>query len=302
MIDSILAVQGELAALTAAFLWAASAVIFGRLGKFLSPLVLNITKGLIALVFISLTLSLQQRQTTGLGQGEVVLLLASGVIGIGLGDTAYFAALNHLGPRRALLMETLAPPLSAVLALFFLQEQLSLQAWTGILLTLIGVCWVVSERVPTAHQPIGGELGRGIFYGGMAAIGQAAGAVMSRAALANTAVDPLWSTLLRLGGGLVIMVGMLASQGNLVPRLQPLRSGRLLGLVAIAAFFGTYLGIWLQQTALKFAPTGIAQALISTSPLFILPIAALLGERISFRAVLGVLVTLGGIWLLVGYR
>ncbi|HEY9736306.1 MAG TPA: hypothetical protein V6D06_08490, partial [Trichocoleus sp.] len=59
MIDSFLAVRGELAALAAAFLWAASTVIFGRLGKSLSPLVLNIAKGLVALSLIGITLGLQ---------------------------------------------------------------------------------------------------------------------------------------------------------------------------------------------------------------------------------------------------
>lgn len=217
--------QGELAALAAAFLWAASTVIFGRAGKFLTPLVLNGTKGLIAVGLIGLTLALQQRSVMGLGLGEMALLLASGVIGIGLGDTAYFSAINHLGPRRALLMETLAPPLSAVLALVFLQERLSLLAWVGILLTLVGVGWVISERVPVAHTPPGGNLRRGMCLGGLAALGQAVGAVMSRAALAETAVDPLWSTLLRLIGGLAIMVGLLSWQGGLVPQAKPLHSG-----------------------------------------------------------------------------
>jgi drug/metabolite transporter (DMT)-like permease len=61
----------------------------------------------------------------------VGILALSGVIGIGLGDTAYFAAINRLGPRRALLLETLAPPIAALLALVFLQEALSLRAWLG---------------------------------------------------------------------------------------------------------------------------------------------------------------------------
>ncbi|WP_256995571.1 EamA family transporter [Halomicronema hongdechloris] len=69
----------------------------------------------------------------------------------------------------------------------------------------------------------------------------------------------------------------------------------------VAAFIGTYLALWLQQMALKYAATGIAQALLGTSPLFILPIVVLLGERVSLRAILGVLVALGGVWLLVGY-
>jgi len=34
--------------------------------------------------------------------------------------------------------------------------------------------------------------------------------------------------------------------------------------------------------------------------LFILPIVGLMGERISLRAMLGVLVALAGVWLLVG--
>jgi drug/metabolite transporter (DMT)-like permease len=72
----------------------------------------------------------------------------------------------------------------------------------------------------------------------------------------------------------------------------------LLGGVAIAAFFGTYLAIWLQQTALKYAPAGVAQALLATSPIFVLPLLLALKERVSLRAALGALVALAGIWLL----
>ena len=66
----------------------------------------------------------------------------------------------------------------------------------------------------------------------------------------------------------------------------------------IASFGSTYLGIWLQQTSLKFAPTGIAQTFLATSPLFILPIVALQGEKISLRAILGAVISLGGIALM----
>ena len=294
-----MAIQGEAAALTAAFLWAVSTLLFGRLGKHLTPTLLNAAKGLLAIAMIALTLLFRQANLSGLTAVSVGVLLASGAIGIGLGDTAYFSALNYLGARRVLLMETLAPPLAAVLALIFLQEQLSALAWVGIGLTLLGVSWVISERVPVADQTPPLTL-PGILYGGLAALGQATGAVLSRFALADSLVDPLGSSLLRLLGGLVILLGLLRWRGPIADQVRPLRSGRVLGGVAIAAFFGTYLAIWLQQTALKYAPTGIAQALTSTSPLFILPIAALLGDRITLRAVGGVLVALMGIWLLVG--
>ncbi len=292
--------QGELAALSAAFLWALATVIFGRLGKYLSPLVLNLTKGAIAVSLLGLTLVLLQRAPVGLDAVTISLLLASGMIGIGAGDTAYFASLNHLGPRRALLMETLAPPIAALIALAFLDERLSLSSWIGILLTVVGVVWVISERVPQPAGLTARVSSRGIWLGTLAALGQAIGAVLSRAALADTRVDPLWSTLLRLVAGLGMMLIILRSQGPVTPKISPLRSARVMGGILLGAFLGTYLALYLQQTALKYSETGIAQALTSTSPLFVLPFAALMGERISLRAVAGVLVTLGGIAILVG--
>jgi drug/metabolite transporter (DMT)-like permease len=291
--------RGEIAALAAAFLWALATVIFGKLGKYLSPLVLNLVKGSMAVLMLASTLLLLQQAPAGLNALTLGLLIASGVVGIGLGDTAYFAALNQLGPRRALLMETLAPPMAALLALIFLGETLSLASWLGIVLTLLGVMGVISERVP---QPAGivPELSyRGIALGCLAALGQATGAVLSRAALADTTVAPLWSTLIRLVGGLAIMVGLLQWQSQRATQFRALKSPRVLGGVALAAFLGTYLALYLQQTSLKYAEVGIAQALTSTSPLFVLPLAALMGDRISWRAVAGVVVALVGVGILV---
>ena len=292
--------QGELAALGAAFLWALATVIFGRLGNYLSPLVLNLAKGAVAVSLLALTLILLRLAPSGLDTPTITLLLASGVIGIGAGDTAYFSSLNQLGPRRALLLETLAPPIAALIALVLLGERLSLSSWAGILLTLLGVVWVISERLPQPNGLPNQVSYRGIWLGILAALGQAVGAVLSRAALANTTVDPLWSTLLRLVAGLAVMLIILRGQGPVGARISPLRSPKVLGGILLGAFFGTYLALYLQQTALKYAETGIAQALTSTSPLFVLPFAALMGESISLRAVAGVLTALVGITILVG--
>jgi len=56
--------------------------------------------------------------------------------------------------------------------------------------------------------------------------------------------------------------------------------------------------MWLQQVSISLAPAGIVQTLLSASPLFILPIAALQGQKITPRAVLGALLALGGVALL----
>ncbi len=293
--------RGELAALSAALIWAIASVIYTGVGRQLPPLALNFIKGGIALGFIVLTLVWQGSLVQTVPPGAIALLTLSGIIGIGFGDTAFFEALNCLGARRALLMEALAPPLTAFLALIFLQERLNPIAWVGISLTIVGVAWVVIERVPVTQRVVSQPL-RGIGCGAIAALGQASGAVMSRAALAGTEISPLWSTLVRLSAGVLVLLIWLMLQRQEWQGLKALRSGKLLAIVTVTAFASTYLAIWLQQTSLKFTEAGIAQALSATSPLFVIPLAIWLGERVSPRAILGVLVALGGVWLLFGHR
>ncbi len=324
---------GELAALTAALLWAIAASIFARLGARVAPLTLNLTKGIVALALLGATLLLLQRPFPEVEFRAILFLLLSGAIGIGLGDTFYFRALGLIGARQSLLLESLAPPLSAILAFLWLGENLKLANIAGIFLTLGGVVWVVSERMEPASSPNpastdsrqlsqgnsskistphNASLRQGLGFGLLAALGQAGGAVLSRAGLAETAMDPLWSTLLRLVAGLGLLVfwlplaqavPMMAAPQSSEHSAQG-RSGflglktlnlRLLGIIAITAFFSTYLAIWLQQTSLKYSPAGIAQALSSTSPLFILPISLALGERVSIRAAMGVVIAIAGI-------
>jgi drug/metabolite transporter (DMT)-like permease len=289
--------SGELAALSAALSWAIASVLYTRLGKQIDPLGLNLAKNGIAIALIALLLLIQGKAASGLNGTTLSLLILSGVVGIGFGDTVFFETLNCIGVRRALLMESLAPPLTALLAVLFLNEQLSVQSWLGILLTIGGVTWVVVERVPDVlfgHT----RLWRGIGFGALAAIAQASGSVLSRAALADTAVSPLWSSLIRLTAGAAILVVWTATKYPIWRALKPLKSIQILLLLIGASFIGTFLATWFQQTALKYTPAGIAQSLTATSPLFVLPIALWLGERVSLRAILGVLVALAGIWLL----
>ncbi len=278
-------------------MWTVATAIYSRVGQAVPPLPLNLLKGAIAIAAIALTLASGYGSLPALPPTLAVILLASGAIGIGLGDTAYLASLQALGARRALLLETLAPPLSALLAWLFLQERLSWLAWSGILVTLLGVGWTIAERTP-GQTIAAGQMRRGLLWALVAELAQASGAVLSRMALLNPQVSALSGSFWRLSGGTVIILLLLALRPRQQLRQIPWRSPRALAAIVAASLCGTYLGIWLQQVAFKFSPTGIAQTLLATSPLFVLPLVALSGERLSARAIAGAAIAVGGIALL----
>jgi len=300
---------GHGAALAAALCWATATFLYRDFACRLPSAHLNLLKGIVAAALLAATLLFVGPSAAGLDGSRCVLLALSGLVGIAVGDSAYFAALARLGPRKALLAESAAPPLTALLALVALGERLSSTAWFGVVLAAAGVTWVVAERPvpprdeqsapPTAHS--GADTTAGAAYGFVAALSQAAGAVMARAALVGASVSPLWAAFIRLAAatvGLSFWVFAIRScrPADVTAGLTP-ACRRRLGLTIV---IGTYLAIWLQQVALQHTSAGVAQTLLATSPLAGLVLARLGGERPSWRAVAGAFVAVAGVALLVG--
>lgn len=291
------------AALLAAFLWAISTILFNKLGEDIPPTELNLVKCTVAVVLMVLTSLLMRETLPNCGWLPYLFLAISGIVGISIGDTAYLHSLNQLGSRLALLLGVLSPPIAGILSWLFLGEQIASLAWVGILITLVGVSWVIwsdqkeSKRVTPNYW-------KGIGFGLIASLCQSIGAVISRYALTETGFSALQTAIIRLTAGILTLLLLVA-----VSREKPFRwihqagqSGRSLqklwGMIALVGVLGTFLAVWLQQLSLQYAPVGMAQTLLSTSPIFILPLTAMQGEKISWKSVAGVLIALAGIVIL----
>jgi len=292
---------GECAALGAALAWSIASMIFQQLGMTINPLRLNLLKGMAALILFGITIQLGGIAPPMLDRLAWLLIGSSGLVGIGVGDTAFFQALNCLGPRRTLLLVTSATPMTTLLAMVTLGETLTLQAIVGIVAITLGIAWVISDRVVNIQGR--GVWWHGVLWGLVAAAAQAIGIVLTRAALADTDISPLWSTVLRIAIGIVplliwelLMVASRARERR--AWLAIFTTPQVLTAIMLGASVGTYLAIWLQQTSIKFAPAGIVQTLGSTSPVFVLPLAAWAGDRISRRSLAGVAIVMIGVALL----
>lgn len=101
---------GEIAALAAAFIWAVATMIYARTGNRAPALFLNLVKGTIAVAMLSLTVLILGETCPDLTVSQWLWLTGSGVVGISIGDSAYFSAIRRVGPSQTLLVESLAPP------------------------------------------------------------------------------------------------------------------------------------------------------------------------------------------------
>ncbi|SON52644.1 DMT family transporter [Vibrio tapetis] len=288
---------GELAAVSAAIVWAVATWIYSQFSHQFTALQLNIVKGTIASAMMLVVMPFLSMPTMSINSDHLMILAISGVIGIAIGDSAYFAALKRIGANKTLLLESLAPPLSGVLALLVLGASLSLQSWLGVLITTLAVTFVMFKPNTIGEK----TSASGIGFGLLASVCQATGVVISHYALVAGDIAPLLGALIRLAVGVItvmICIPFLEKKpySKLASNARSLTK-RSRYILLLAIFVGTFLALWLQQIALKHANPAVAQTLIATSPLFILFIYYWKGEPIGKSALLGTLAAIGGISL-----
>ncbi len=244
--------------------------------------------------------------------------LLSGLIGMGLGDLAVFAALPLLGARLTVVVtQCLAAPIAALTEWAWLGTRLngSQAGWSLLVLAGVALALAPSRRHPPRVQ----VRPAGILFGIAAAAGQGIGAAVSRKAYELTAaagqsIDGLSATYQRLLGGIVLTVLFFAAQRLLRPTAEsmPVREepsptepagGGALRSVFVRwrwtlcnGLSGPVLGVSCYQWALGTTPSGLVLPIVATTPIVTLPLAYWIdGERPTLRSVLGSLIAVGGV-------
>lgn len=295
---------GEWAALSAALMWTGSTMIWGRIP--LTAMALNLSKNIIAvaiiLIHVLVLAGFAGRPMFQAPAGSWVWLGLSGLVGVAVGDTLYFRSLQILGPRRALMMATTSPLFAVVLGAVLLGEDLRFSAVSGIVITVIGVIVVVADRKARKESP-GLKPGRtslGVFCGILAAVCQAVGGVFSKKGMLSVdgaeLCDPIEATFIRLLISAIGVVAIVAWGKNLGKFFHEARKPDMLKLLIPATALGTWLGIWMSQVAFRYSDVAIAQTLLSTCPLFAIPIVWIAHKhRVTILSFIGTVVALVGI-------
>lgn len=240
------------------------------------------------------------------------LFFLSGVVGIGIGDVAYFQALPKLGSRLSLLLiECISVPVAAIVEWVWMGTILtSTQILCGIVV-LIGVAFaLVPGEKSTASR---NELILGSALCALSALAGGYAVVLSRKAFAVDAaagfsLSPGNAGFQRVLGGLLVAGICLLFVKRKEFRVQARAPRHLVIEVArrkwkavwfwilLNALAGQTLGVTCMQWALKTTPGGIVLAIIALTPILIIPMSVWIeGERPSRMSLVGSLIAVTGV-------
>lgn len=292
---SFIVKEGEVVALFVAILWAFTATLFTLAGRRLGAYFVNTFRLILASIYLIITHKIMSDFyfPTNIKDSSIFYLSISGIIGLAIGDSLLFQSFLYIGTQRAMVIMSSWPLFSSLFALIFLGEKLSFIEFMGILLIVLGIAIIVSLKHEGERLQI---KKRGITYALLGAICQAVGILLSKVGLME-GVSSLSGALIRMVSASIFMFLFFILNKRTKQSFKVDLKGYL--YLFAGSIVGPFLGMWLSLIAVVRTKVGIASALMTTSPVLLIPLSFfLLKEKLKFLTILGTFLTvIGGIFL-----
>ena len=284
---------GEIFALSSAVTWALAVILMRRSGETLPAFELNLFKNCFGfLLFIPTILLVDGLKPPVYSTNDLIVVLASGLIGIAVADTWYLKALNLIGASRTGIVSSLFSPFVILLSAVYLGERLLPWQWLGFVFVMAGVL-LVTWRANRSVVEVA-DVKKGVAYAVGAVFMMAVGIVMVKQILETSPF--LWTVELRFAGGVAGMFIFILARNQWQSVKQHFLKPQPWGTIILASFFGAYLALLLWMAGYKLVDASVASVLNATNVAFIVFLAWLmLGERINGRKLVGLGLTLGGV-------
>ena len=304
-----MAYLGELISIGVAFSWTATALLSEFGSKRLGNLTLNVLRMALALLFSIVMFWV----VTGMplpsgGTAEAYgWLLLSGLVGYVVGDFCLFQCYIIIGSRYGQLFMTLAPLAAAQMAWLTLGQKMTGMSIVAMLVTLFGIGISVLGR--GEHHKVTLKLPlNGVLFAIGAALCQGIGLVLSKIGMdhyeASTVADtPAWmipfsANFIRCIAGIVGFTLLLYFREGFSPLREALHDRKGLSVATATTIFGPFVGVGFSLMAVQYTAAGIASTLMAMTPIIILlPSYWLFHTKITWRAVLGAVISVVGVSL-----
>lgn len=303
-----MAYLGELISIGVAFSWTATALLSEFGSKRLGNLTLNVLRMTLALVFSLVLFGVitgELLPSVGASPEAIGWMLLSGLVGYVIGDYCLFQCYIIIGSRYGQLFMTLAPLSAALMAWVMLGQQMNAMSIIAMLVTLLGIGISVLGR--GEHHKVSLKLPlNGVLFAIGAAMCQGVGLVLSKIGMdhyeaVNDAPEwliPFSANFYRCIAGIVGFSLLLYFRDGMAPLREALHDKKGLSIATATTIFGPFIGVGFSLMAVQYTAAGIASTLMAMTPIIILlPSYWLFHEKITWRAVIGAVISVLGVSL-----
>lgn len=292
---------GELAAVGTSLLFSFTSTQFTLAGRQVGSMVVNRSRLILAILLLTTTHIIIGLPLPIYAPPQRWFWLGiSGIVGLVLGDAFLFQAFIYIGPRLSMLIMSLVPIMASLFAWLFLNETLSGGQILGIVLTILGVAWVVWKAdVDRNYRVHSTNYSMGILFALGGANGQALGLIFAKKGLAGD-FPALSATLIRMLVAALVLWTFTLLRSQVRPTLEKLRSNHRASLLIIGgSITGPFIAVTLSLIAIQNTEIGIASTIMALTPVFLLPISYFVfNERFGWQTVVGTLLAITGVALL----
>jgi len=299
---------GEILSIASAMLWGLSVVIFKKIGETISPIALNPFKNTFALILFIITIIIVGEPLiqpvvdageSGFTAYDYLLLILSGVIGIGLADTLFLKSLNLLGASISAIVDCAYSPMVITFAYIMLGERLGPLQFVGAALIIAAILFT-SFRLK--NLPVGKKDFRlGVILAILAVSMMGFGVVLIKPVLNKVFDDSskqLWIAGFRLLPGVISSGLIFLYYNRKTDLIAPFKNRSIWKLLIPASFIGTYLALIFWIAGMAMTQASVASVLNQTSTIWIFVFAWLfLKEPITMRRFISLLLAVVGVYL-----
>jgi drug/metabolite transporter, DME family len=295
---------GEFAALGAAITWAVAPIMYKKALAGVSPVSANIVRcatnaAFLAVVLVALGLT---GVLGSLPLWVVVVVVVSGLVGLGIGDTLYMFALKSIGVARAVPLATSYPLFSLLWATFLLGQPVTASAVIGTFVILLGIWLLSREKVESKFHVHGRVELTGVAISLLAAVAWSVSITLMDYAVTMPGV------VSGLAANYAVVTVRIAGMALVLLALAPLLdrdrgflklSWRAIALLCVGGLVANGLGWVLMNYSFLNIAESQAVPISSTTPLFsTLAGFAFFREKITRDNTLGAILVVAGVVLI----
>lgn len=293
---------GEIAAFATAISWALSSQLHASATMLIGVPAVTMIR-LPYKIFLLLIAFFILRPANVFNPEIAAYLILSALFGTAICETLFYKAVQMIGPRLSVLVQSLSACITAVMAYAVFGESIGLGGSLGIGVAIFGVFFVLADGgklVTLKNENTGkSDLLRGAGLALLSAVMLSISLILLKKALQQGS-SPLFAGIVRLFFGGIFLMIFYGARGQLFSIWLSFKNAPAAWNYIIIGGVFSALGVWLSGVAVLHTATGIANTITSLEPVMIIPVNAIFEKKLpSLRSVLGTLIAFAGVALLI---